>query len=234
MRRVRITSAEGRPVNLRAAAGTPCAEEGLSVERNKTDRREAIKVIGGLIVIGAGLAPLAASAHRAVPGKKFKDLNPSTDVAGGPPPGAPLAPPPTVKLNRIPGPAQEAEVASLLGPLAAGDLLGQATLVAVHGVRLGAAAITLKLSNGDTIQVDICQHDGSPRALEPVAATSRYDLFLANGSRGHERTGLKLNQVVQQLAQVIRTNEARVPRLNLLPLRERLRRYPRGRFDASL
>jgi hypothetical protein len=205
-----------------------------NVELNKTDRREAIKIIGGLIVVGAGLAPLSALAGKPSLAKGVKDLRAAPGNTAGPPPGAPLATPPTVKINRLPGATQEEVVARLLGHVAPGVALGHATVVSVRGVRLGAASVTLKHRNGATFQVDICRHDSSAGALAPIAATKRYDLFLSNGGRGRQRTGMDLHQVIHSLSEVIRANEARLPRLAVLPLRERLRRYPRGRFDASL
>ena len=205
-----------------------------SVDLNKTDRREAIKIIGGLIVVGAGMAPLSALA-RQPRGAAVKDLHVAPAAPGnGPRPGAPLPAPPRVKLNRLPGATQEAMVARLLGPVKPGATLGAATVEGVYGVRLGAASVTMKLRTGETCQVDICRRDTSATALEPVASTRRYDLFLANGARGRLHTGQAMARLVVELARIIRSNETSVPRLSLLPLRERLRRYPRGRFDASL
>ena len=125
-------------------------------------------------------------------------------------------------------------MARLLGPVKPGAMFGAASVVGVHGVRLGAASVTLKLRTGETCQVDICSRDTSAGALEPVASTRRYDLFLANGARGRRHTGQTMARLVHELARIIRGNETTAPRLSLLPLRERLRRYPRGRFDASL
>jgi len=123
-------------------------------------------------------------------------------------------------------------VARLISPLRVGSRLGPLTLTGISGVRLGAASLTLQARGGATLQVDLCARDLTGLALEPVAATRHYDLFLANGGRGRAVTRARLSRVARRIALIVAANEERIPRLDLLTLRQRLGRHPGGRFDA--
>lgn len=127
---------------------------------------------------------------------------------------------------------QRKELAQLLLPLEKGSFIGGAAVVGMAGVRLGAASVTLKTRGGWTFQVDICQKGAGRNAFPPVASTDQYDLFVANNGQGIKPTDAQLGRMVRALAKVIRANEPKTPSLAVLSLRERLQRYPRGKFSA--
>jgi len=127
---------------------------------------------------------------------------------------------------------QRKELAQLLLPLEKGSRVGGAAVVDMAGVRLGAASVTLKTRGGWTLQVDICQKVAGWEAYSPVASTDRYDLFVANNGQGTKPTNAKLGRIVRALAKIVRANEPKTSPLAVLSLRERLRRYPRGKFSA--
>ena len=110
--------------------------------------------------------------------------------------------------------------------------MGTARLVSVSGVRLGAASLTFKSRRGATFQVDICKRDRGRGAFTPIASTGKYDLFVVNGGKGYKPTDHQLERTVDQLARTITANEVRVRPLRVLTLSQRLRKHPRGKFDA--
>lgn len=193
----------------------------------KTDRREAVKVIGGAIVVGAGLTVPGLALARAR-GLRYHE-----------PMGAPSLPDRAALATRaaeagsaVSDAPHRDRVARLLGPYQVGSTLGSFTVTAITGVRLGAASVTLQDRRGDSLQLDICRRDWSRAAMEPVASTAHYDLYVANGARGATTTGRRTGRIIDHLARTVAANEARSPRLDLLTLRQRLVRYPAGRFDA--
>ena len=190
---------------------------------------------------GALAVPRAASAQ-ARPQKKSAPAGkaPAGEAAAGPAtPAAPTAPEETVPSRGgepapqklTPQQLQLPPLKRLIAPLKEGGRVGQAKLVNILGVHLGAATLTFAV-RGVTFQVDICLRDRGPGARPAVASTGKYDLYLANGGRGFKRTDTRLERTVEQLARVITANEARAPALRVLTLRKRLRQHPRGKFDV--
>ncbi len=201
--------------------------------KRKTDRREAVKILGGLIVAGAGLAvPSLALAGKAPGRKRSRPGAPVRSVPTAPPnPPAVHCAEDHAPAARPPAPQQDV-VTQLLSPYRIGSRMGPLTVLAISGVSMGAASITLGQLDGSSFQVDITRADRTLGALEPVASTGEYDLYLANGGTGHKPTGARLDRIMNHLARVMASNQTRTPRLKMLTLGQRLRRYPDGRFDA--
>lgn len=209
---------------------------------HKTGRREAVKVLGGLAITGASLAIAKPTSAQPRPGREARAnaTQPGTVAARGAPKGTTTAPPATPsrggeqpRQQAAPAVAetQRGEVDRLLAPLVPGALLGDAVIKGITGVRLGAAAVTLE-ARGWKVQVDICRRDRGKKAHQPVASTRRYELFVVNGGKGRKPTNQQLARTIGLLARTIQNNEKKTTQLELLTLRARLQRHPRGRFDA--
>ena len=208
---------------------------------HKTDRRQAVKTLGGMLVAGTALAvPRGGQAQQKPPPKQA----PAGESAKGDAPPraaqppqspAPAVPsrggtPPPQKLT--PQQLQLEPLGRLLAPPAEGANLGASRLVSISGVRLGAASVTFKSRSGVSFQVDICKRDRGKGAHAPIASTAKYDLFVVNGGKGRKPTDRQLERTVDLLANTIKANEARVA-LRVLTLRQRLQRFPRGKFDVQ-
>ncbi len=213
------------------------------IVEHKTDRRQAVKTLGGLFVVGGALAvPRAATAQAKLQKESAPAARAPATGAAASEPSAPAAPappeavipsrggePPPQKLTARQ--LQLPALSRLIAPLKVGSRLGQAKLMSILGVHLGAATLTFAV-RGATFQVDICLRDRGPGARPAVASTAKFDLYLANGGRGFKRTDTRVLRTVERLSRVITANEARAPALRLLTLRQRRRRHPSGKFDV--
>ena len=121
------------------------------------------------------------------------------------------------------------ELEEILPP---GQRFGRWRVVAVHPVKLGAVPIVLSTWSGTRFQVDVLRRDGVTRARRGISETSRYALYLSNSGRGTTPTPEEHGLGVMWLAALLRTREHRVTAPPLLTLRDRLGRFPEGKFDC--
>jgi hypothetical protein len=110
----------------------------------------------------------------------------------------------------------------LLSPLVAGSRLGPWTVERVLPLVDGAVSVVLIDGSGVPFQLDVCARDASSEASSGPARSEVFEVFLANGGDGalgtHEDHGL----AAMALAEVIRANEAHVPRKAFRTLAQRL------------
>lgn len=116
--------------------------------------------------------------------------------------------------------------------LPVGLRFGRWRIVAVHPVKLGAVPVVVECRDGTRFQVDIVRRDAGLLGRHGVAETRHYALFLSNVGDGHTPTPEELGQGIIWLAALLRPYEHRGNPGGLMTLRERHRRFPRGRFDA--
>jgi hypothetical protein len=116
-----------------------------------------------------------------------------------------------------------------LGPLAVGDGLGVASVVAIHSPHYGAIPIVLRTDDGVLFQVDVLARD--PKGPTGIADTPHLSLFLANRGDGATATDEAQGLSVMTLAARLGDLE---PMPELLTLRERNLRHPEGSFGVPL
>lgn len=116
--------------------------------------------------------------------------------------------------------------------LPAGLRFGHWRIVEVLAVKLGAVPVILETRHGVRFQVDILRRDRRGHAKRGIAETRFYALYLANLGRGTKPTREEHGVGLIWLAALMRPREGRYGRPALLSLRERLARFPSGRFDA--
>lgn len=111
---------------------------------------------------------------------------------------APVAP---AVISPLVMPARCAEVDSLFGTVGAGTTVGDATVVAVHGLRNGAIPVVLERS-GDRFAIEIFREEegGAP----PVVRAAGLSLFMVNDGTGftptHEGNGVAVMALGRLLA----------------------------------
>lgn len=124
--------------------------------------------------------------------------SPASSVAA--PAGAATPAAPAV-ISPLVMPARCAEVDSLFGPVGAGTTVGDATVVAVHGIRNGSIGVVLDRS-GDRFAVEIFREEegGAP----PVVRAAGLSLFMVNDGTGftptHEGNGVAVMALGRLLA----------------------------------
>jgi hypothetical protein len=133
---------------------------------------------------------------------------------------------------RIAAPAPDGmshELGSILPP---GQRFGQWRVVAVHAVKMGAVPIILETRSGTRFQVDVLRRDGPTRARRGISETRSHALYLANVGRGSTPTPEEHGLGVMWLAALLRAREHHVRPPTLLTLRDRLTRFPDGKFNS--
>lgn len=137
-----------------------------------------------------------------------------------------------------PAPGRAASAAVPEGERALTEILpegvhfGRWRLVAVHPVKFGAVPVVLETRTGERFQVDVLARDRRMGAKRGVAQTRHYSLHLANVGRGAKPTLEEHGLGVIWLAALLRAREGTRQPARLLTLRDRLVRFPTGRFDA--
>lgn len=184
------------------------------------DRRRFIKGVG----IAAGVVTLGLR-------RKARAKSAAVDAAA-----APVAPAATAAGRRaIPayqGPPPDEAVLALFGNLRAGSRLGPYTIVAIHGVHLGAIPVMLRAPRGDQFQVDVLKRGAGPSG---VGNSKRLSVFLANGGDGRRPSGNEHGLGAMALAAALSRREAAGTRLpsELLTFGERAVQHPRGIFAVT-
>lgn len=120
----------------------------------------------------------------------------------------------------------------LADALPEGMRFGRWRIVAVHPVKFGAVPVVLETRTGERFQVDVLARDRRPGAKRGVAVTRHYALHLSNVGRGAKPTREEHGLGVIWLAALLRARELHREPARLLTLRDRLVRFPAGRFDA--
>jgi hypothetical protein len=132
-------------------------------------------VLAGLGVAAAGLgtgSPVALPAAA--------DAAPEPAHGGGAATGGPRATSSPLAL-----PARSDEVDALFGAIGPGTQVGEARVVAVHGVRFGAVPVVLEHA-GQRFAVEVFREE--PAGAPPVVRAAGLALFLVNDGTGHTPT----------------------------------------------
>lgn len=127
---------------------------------------------------------------------------------------------------------RDGEAHALQELLPQGLRFGRWRVVAVHPVKHGAVPVVLACRDGRRFQVDVLRRDRHPQAKRGIGETRHYALFLANNGRGNTPTNEEQGQGLLWLAALLRPRESRLRPGALLTQRERVRMFPRGRFDV--
>ena len=189
----------------------------------------AVGVAGGAVALAAGVGRAKAAIPRGA-------ANTETGGDQGLPAGAPTAelPPPSSTAVIDTGEAATAGAPppwELVRPLALGSAVAHGWHVAeLSGVVDGVCVLTLGNARGRTHRVHLCRNDGRPQGL---VYTDRLDLVVMNGGQGDLPTEEGLAQAVAEVAHVLAANERQGSLEELLPQRERVRRFA-GPMDRRL
>lgn len=127
---------------------------------------------------------------------------------------------------------QDGEEHALHELLPRGLRFGRWRVVAVHPVKHGAVPVVVETQSGRRFQIDVLRRDRHPQARRGIGETRFYALFLANNGRGNTPTLEEQGVGLLWLAALLRPREGRVRPGMLLTQRERVRMFPRGRFDV--
>ncbi|MBK7859955.1 MAG: hypothetical protein IPJ65_15285 [Archangiaceae bacterium] len=131
---------------------------------------------------------------------------------------------------------EEAHRAPVLSPveatffagLDAGRRFGEATLVSVFPLNLGAVSVVMEL-HGSRFQVDLLKADAQgPQAPEQTAQLA---FFVSNQGNGQRLTENDQHVAVRALSDVLAARDASA--LGLMTFDERRLRFPRGIYDAG-
>ena len=186
----------------------------------------------------SGLLVAAGADAAAMPGDVFalsqEPVSTRHPSQGDAPISAPSATPAEAPVGLLPSASHAADGTphSLQRMLPPGLRFGRWHVVEVLSVKFGAVPVILEAQGGSRFQVDVLRRDGRGRAKRGVAETRHYSLYLANLGRGMKPTREVHGLGLLWLAALMRPREHRYERPALLTLRERLERFPGGRFDA--
>ena len=123
-------------------------------------------------------------------------------------------------------PASEgtSDPSQLLAPLSAGDELGAWLVMSVGELHGGAVSVVMRDASGEDFQLDVCARDSQSDAPCGPGQTQRFCVYVANSGKGDMPTPESHGLAAMAIADVIRSNEARLDVSGFLPLRERERR----------
>lgn len=130
--------------------------------------------------------------------------------------------------------ARDGERHALHDLLPEGLRFGRWRVVAVHPVKHGAVPVVIESQRGERFQVDVLRRDRHPQAKAGVGETRLYALYLVNNGRGSKPTLEAQGMGLLWLAALLRPREMRLRPSQLLTQRERVRMFPRGRFEVVL
>jgi len=126
-----------------------------------------------------------------------------------------------------PGP----EVKALFGTLSTGSRLGAYTVAAIYPVKLGGIPVVME-HEGSRFQVDVLRRDDA--GPKPVGETPSLALFLVNKGDGSRPTDELPGLGAMALATALASSEAQGARPpELLSLKERIAKYPRGDYGVD-
>ena len=109
---------------------------------------------------------------------------------------------------------------------------GRWRVISVLPLKLGAVPVVLESRQGERFQVDVLRRDRSARARRGLSETRGYSLFLFNRGQGDTPTQEDHGLAVLWLAAFLRPREHTQVGVALLTQRERMQRFPRGKFNA--
>lgn len=130
------------------------------------------------------------------------------------------------------GPLAEGATHGLQNLLPEAVRFGRWRVVSVLPMKLGAVPVVLESRRGERFQVDILRRDRSARARRGLADTQEYSLFLLNRGQGDTPTQEDHGLAVLWLAAFLRPRERVLPTVPLFTQRERMQRFPRGKFNV--
>lgn len=130
--------------------------------------------------------------------------------------------------------ARDGERHALHELLPEGLRFGRWRVVSVHPVKHGAVPVILESQSGRRFQVDVLRRDRHPQAKSGVGETRHYALYLVNNGRGSKPTLEEQGMGLLWLAALLRPRESRIRPTQLLTQRERVRMFPRGRFEVMV
>ena len=105
-----------------------------------------------------------------------------------------------------------------------GQRIERWTVVEVMDPRRGEIPLVMATASGERFRVDVLRHDPAAPGVSNTAALS---LYLCNQGKGRQATREEHGLGVMALARALEDG-ATTPRLPLLTLRERNRRFPTG------
>jgi hypothetical protein len=125
-------------------------------------------------------------------------------------------------------------VLELFAPLKKGSKVYDWTVVAIHGVHMGAIPVILQDGSGDRFQVDVCLKDNASGAPHAVASTSHLSFFLANSGDGRTPSDEVHGLGAIALATVLSRRESNGTPPGMLTLRQRSLSFPDGGYAVPV
>lgn len=194
---------------------------------SKWNRRQFLS--GLLAAVGAGAT--STTYAEALTGGDPSVRSAAGDEEVSSPRGESAGSPPSASRVTI---ARDGERHALHECLPEGLRFGRWRIVSVHPVKHGAVPVVIESRRGQRFQVDVLRRDRHPQAKVGVGETRLYALYLVNNGRGSKPTSEEQGVGLLWLAAMLRPREMRHRATQLLTQRERMRMFPRGRFEVVL
>ncbi len=188
-------------------------EQSIS-ERNLIGRRQALCTLAGITTAVAGMTIVGVGTARAASTQPAAQLD-------------------TVSAQEVVDHVDAAtahELALVEALIPVGLDLGKWSIEQVKPTTFGAIPVVMRSPAGDAFQVDVLRRDP---AMQGVADTRRFSLFIANGGNGSTASNDLHARGAKVLAhQLARTEISGAPLPKLMSFSERSRRHPFGNFDV--
>ena len=110
---------------------------------------------------------------------------------------------------------QNRALASLIAPIAVGTRLGSTTVAALRVDERHLGVVTLTDRHGRNWDAEVARRTADDAALNPLAVSKHFSLYLRNGGTGRERTDQGVGRAVLSIGHAITSNEDAAPVLSL-------------------
>jgi hypothetical protein len=120
----------------------------------------------------------------------------------------------SLHAQRSPEPPN-ATLAQLVAPIAVGTQLGPVTVAAIGVDKRGIGVVTLTDPNGYQWHAEVARRTSEDAALNPIALSKHYSLYLRNGGSGSTPTDQGAGRAVLAIARHLERNEDAMPVLTL-------------------
>jgi hypothetical protein len=128
----------------------------------------------------------------------------------------------------------DASLTQLVAPIAVGTQLGPVSVAAIDVDKRGIGVVTMTDAHGHEWHAEIARRTGADAALNPLALSKHYSLYLRNGGSGTTPTDQGVGRAVLAIARHVERNENAMPVLTLASRAELWAATGYRRADASV
>jgi hypothetical protein len=111
--------------------------------------------------------------------------------------------------------ARDLVLAALVAPIAVGTRLSRTGVAAIRVDERNVGVVTLTDEDGHRWDAELARRTNDDAALNPIAVTKEFSLYLRNGGTGRTPTNERIGLAVVAIADAVRRNEDAVPVLTL-------------------